>query len=458
MPSVSASYQPVTTGTPPEYVIGDDAHVVTVGGPPLATVFSRLLENAELVTDLDCDWHALINLGDFIPVPPPLIGSDDPRLSDPRQMLDGSVTDESVADNAGIQQHKLNLNGLIPSNYLLDPNGPVTTGAPIDPLEEVVVQIGQTTEAVTTGGVPDQAVTTGGTPDDPVDTVVVTYDVVTPGGITQRAAERVFVPPEQVLGDDGDIVITGYFYPPLHDYAAKGDLVQLNSQKGLANGYCPLDATGRMPAGFYTAIGPGGTINYLGLSLPAEFVVSPGFMNNGAGTFAALWQAAPAASWFGASVPGQPQFYTDPFPVVLIPDLDASKITSGVFSVNRLPIAEMGQGQGIVPDPGAAGDPTDYLARDMTYKTMGPEPNYEPAVPNPSITFAYWSGTQAAITVTDSLNGVSLFYRINFTGTFIPVPAGTFLVDSGVTVEAYAAKIGYQNSQIVTLSIPAHTP
>jgi hypothetical protein len=415
-----------------------------------------LLENAALVTDLDCAGHNLFRFGHFVPIPPPLVGIDDPRLSDQRLMLDGSVFDISVAVDAGIQQHKLNLNGNMPPNYLLDPNGPVTTGAPIDPLEEVVVKTGETTVNVTTGGVTDLPVTTGGIPDEAVTVLADVYEVVTVGGITQNAAERVFVPPEEVLGDDGNVVTTGYFYPPLHDYAARGDLVQHDAEKGLANGYCPLDGTGRMPSAFYTPVGPGGTINYLGLVLPDDFTVTPGAMTSGSGVFTVTWKNAPALSWFGAAGTTAPKFYATPFPDELIPNLDASKITSGVCDLDQLPVAGMGLGQGIVTDPGATGDPTDYLARDMTYKKMGPEPNYEPVTPNPSITFMYWSDSQAAIQITDLLEGASLFYRINFSGTFIPVPAGTFLVDSGVTVEAYGAKIGYNNSQIVTLSIPAH--
>ena len=386
----------------------------------------RQLENGKLVTDLECADFDLRNVGAFRPVPPPLIGTDDPRLSDPRPMLDGSVFNISVADDAGIQQSKLNLNGTIPPNYLLDPNGPVTTGAPDDPLELV---LGDDT------------------------------DVVTVGGISQQSDQRVIVPPDDVTGDDGQVVISGDNYPPLHDYAARGDLVQYKAQKGQLNGYCPLDINGQMPSAFYPLSG-GGSVNYVELSMEA-FVLSPRSVDHGSVNFVALWDEAPAQSWFGTTLDEHPQFHTSPIPVSLIPDLPASQIGSGVFVLSRLPFAQDGAASGapgigtspiapgILSDPGAKGDPTDYVARDMTYKKMAPPPTYEPMVPDPAI--VYSSGR---ISFTDSLADTSIFYRLDFTGLFAPAPAAPFLVDPGVTVEAYGAKIGYQNSNISQFQVP----
>jgi hypothetical protein len=77
-----------------------------------------LLENAELTTDLDCQFYDLLNVGALIPVPPPLVSTDDPRLSDARNPLPESVTDASVSDIAGIVQSKLDLNGSIPPDWL----------------------------------------------------------------------------------------------------------------------------------------------------------------------------------------------------------------------------------------------------------------------------------------------------------------------------------------------------
>jgi hypothetical protein len=77
-----------------------------------------LLENAQLTTILDCRFFNLLNVGGLIPVPPDLVVDSDPRLSDPRTPIDGSVTDISVADTAGIIQSKLDLNGTIPPGWL----------------------------------------------------------------------------------------------------------------------------------------------------------------------------------------------------------------------------------------------------------------------------------------------------------------------------------------------------
>jgi hypothetical protein len=76
-----------------------------------------IAENAQMVTDLDCQWHDLKNVLHFYPVPGNLVQITDKRLFDPRPMLPGSVIDESVADNAAILQSKLNLNGLMPTAW-----------------------------------------------------------------------------------------------------------------------------------------------------------------------------------------------------------------------------------------------------------------------------------------------------------------------------------------------------
>jgi hypothetical protein len=74
-------------------------------------------ENASLGTDLDCQFNYLRNVLHFYPVPSNLVQINDPRLSDPRNMLLGSVINESVSNHAAIVQSKLNLNGVIPQNW-----------------------------------------------------------------------------------------------------------------------------------------------------------------------------------------------------------------------------------------------------------------------------------------------------------------------------------------------------
>jgi hypothetical protein len=87
-------------------------------------------ENAVLSTDLDCQWNTLRRVLHFYPVPGNLVRITDPRLSDPRMMLDGSVIDESVSPHAAIVQSKLNLNGVIPPAWFTpspdidDPDAP----------------------------------------------------------------------------------------------------------------------------------------------------------------------------------------------------------------------------------------------------------------------------------------------------------------------------------------------
>lgn len=76
------------------------------------------LENGVLTTDLDCQFNNLLNIGALVPTPPGLVQDDDPRLSDARAPLDGSVTDIKVAAGAAIVQSKLNLNGAIPTAWL----------------------------------------------------------------------------------------------------------------------------------------------------------------------------------------------------------------------------------------------------------------------------------------------------------------------------------------------------
>jgi hypothetical protein len=77
-----------------------------------------IVEDAILGTDLDCKFNNLLNVQALDPVPANLATSDDPGLSDARPPIPGSVTDASVALDAGIVQSKLSLNGQIPTAWL----------------------------------------------------------------------------------------------------------------------------------------------------------------------------------------------------------------------------------------------------------------------------------------------------------------------------------------------------
>lgn len=333
-----------------------------------------LLENAELVTDLYCNFYNLLNVGELSPPPPGVVTDTDPRLTDARNPLPGSVTDISVAANAAIQQAKLDLNGLIPTLWL--------------------------------GHRPDQA--------------------------------------------------------------APGDLAEYIAFKGVPNGYAELDATGHLPAN-EAPVGAGvGTITTIGLSMPPEFVVtgSPVATN---GVIQLSWASIPSGAWFGTGgTPGDPPvffpvFSTSPIPAHLVPDLDASKIVSGVFNAQLLPIA-IGVGPsnapGAVPDPGATGNGLDYLGRDMLYHPVPSfGPGYQPVVPRPVLAIST-GPPPYTVSITSGLVGSSMFYAINSdTGGFVPVPnTGLAVIQSGQTLYCYAAMAGYTNSPMAFISAPYAPP
>lgn len=258
--------------------------------------------------------------------------------------------------------------------------------------------------------------------------------------------------------------------------AAPGLGPQYLTGRGAANGYAPLDGNGKIPAANIPVTGNPGTVVGLNMIFPPEIPIIPSSApDNPALTFTAYWAAEPAISWFGhttdiASPPTNiPRFLRVPFPDVLIPSLDTAKIGSGVIDRSQLPVA-VGVGAshapGAVPDPGSgvpsnggAGDATDYLARDMTYKPMTAPVSYQPTLPNPSITFMSWYGDQAYIRIYEFTSGSLIFYRLNSTGNFQEAANGVeLLLAQGTLVEAYAAKDGYNNSAIVGYVVPHILP
>ena len=319
------------------------------------------IDNGILTTDLDADGFSIINIGGITPAPPNLVANDDPRLSDARAPLDGSVTDVSVYSDALIDQSKLNLNGTIPQNWI------------------------------------------------------------------------------GVAGDQ----------------AAAASLAEYTANKGIPGGYAALDNTGRvsvlqLPPDFGT-----GTITSVGLTLPAELSASAPVTTTG--TITVAWSNIPDGSWFGnnSGASAVPSFHTSPIPASLVPDLPASKITTGVIDPARLPPA-VGVGAshapGAVPDPGNAGNPADYLARDMTYKplpTIGP--TYQPVVADPVITVTGVGASSTKVNVTCPTVLASLFYKLSVSAptTYTPAPS-SISIPTGETISVYAAKAGYTNSNIVT--------
>jgi hypothetical protein len=319
------------------------------------------IENGLLNSDLDAGFFDLLNVALVTPIPSNLAATDDPRLSDARPPLDGSVTDAKVAAAAGIVQSKLNLNGLIPAAWL---------------------------------------------------------------GNTSTTA-------------------------------ARGDLVEYLSNKGQPNGYAALDGSGKVPPAQLPSDVGVGTVTSVALTLPAQFSVT-GSPVTSSGTLAAAWASVPDGSWFGnpSGSTAAPTFQTTPLPVGLIPSLDASKIISGTLNPARLPAA-VGVGAshapGSVPDPGASGTATDYLARDMTYKALPSiGPSYQPTLANPILTSTPVAGG-ANVSVGADLAKPSVLYKID-AGTYATMPSYVF-VPTGSTISVYSAKAGYNNSSVVTLTI-----
>lgn len=353
-----------------------------------------IVEDAQLSTDLDCQWNTLQRIRNFHPVPGNLVHIDDPRLSDPRNMLDGSVINESVANNAAIVQSKLNLNGVMPPAWF-SPPGPPPAGADID------------------------------APAPPV-------------------------------------------------WAARGDLAELLQRKGAPNGYAAVDDNLRLLPENVTP-GPGlGTVSEVLMSFPEQF----GDLAPAAGAsvnYNLTWKNVPNNSWFGvfgdvgagigmgpgigADPTSTPAFHVEQFPVDFIPDLDASKFTSGTFPPDTLPVA-IGFGPdhapGMVPDPGdlGDGDADEYLGRDMEYHHFDEHHFYQPKMIEPSITLISLVGDRAEIVIRTEIAGALLFYRWG-RPTFRECPTEFHITTTrGTTVEAYTAKEGYNNSSITSYTVP----
>ena len=334
-----------------------------------------LLQHAVLNTDLDVGNRILKNVANFNPVPTNLCVSTDPRLSDARVPLPGSVTNASVAAGADISQSKLNLNGNIPATWL---------------------------------------------------------------GTTSTTA-------------------------------AQGNLAEYLSNKGQPNGYASLDCAGKIPSAQVPAAVGTGTITSAGLTMPAQFTVS-GSPVTTAGTLGVAWASVADLSWFGnkSGAPAAPQFYTTALPAALIPGLDTSKVTTGLFAAARLQVgAGLGGGHaaGAVPDPGdgtGGALASDYLARDMTWKALpGSALAYQPTVLNPTLTpssnptgprnVVFNDPGGAAVTP-----GANTFYSTTSAVTgFSEIPdVGYISLAGGATVWSYSSKTGYNNSSVVSYTNP----
>lgn len=240
--------------------------------------------------------------------------------------------------------------------------------------------------------------------------------------------------------------------------AAQGDLVEYLANKDQPGGYAGLDGAGKIGAANLPPDIGVGTITSVDLTMPTEFAVTGNPVTT-SGTLAVDWDVAAAESWLGneTGAPAAPHMVTDPFPESLMPDFNAAKIVSGTVAIARLPVAVGvggGHAAGIVPDPGAAGDVTDYLARDMTYQplpTIGPA--YQPAVPDPVLTAGFASVDGHTVIISSTLSGATYLYKTTTTvPTYVEVSGSTVFVPNTEEVSVYGAKSGYTNSSEVTLT------
>lgn len=338
---------------------------------------NRLLENPILTGSLDGGGFIMRNVASLEPVPSPFLDVDDPMFSDPRAVLDGSVTNDSISPTAQIDQSKLNLNGSMPASWL--GNGP--------------------------------------------------------------------------------------------DQAAKGNLTETISNRGLFYGHAELDKNGVVPSGEMPHGPAAGSVNSVFLGMPTRtFNVAGPNPITSAGTWSVSWVPASARSFFGVDGPispggpVRPRFVTAPMDVSLIPDLDASKFSGTAFPVALMPPAKFGtvHNRGIIPDPTQHGTPTSYLARNMTWRNFPTGLPNQPSADSPQITVKFEPNDDGSysVVVFSTLAGSVLFTRVNdapFTEA-VQDPNATNIVKEltvqyGDHVSAYVAKQGYNDSEIAEYDV-----
>jgi len=239
-------------------------------------------------------------------------------------------------------------------------------------------------------------------------------------------------------------------------------LVQPTSEKDQINGYVSLGVDGKLPTGSTPTSGTG-TLHQIDIAFPASEVTTITDDDTDVQVITGFWSAQDAETFFGnfSGASALPTFEYRVFPVDLIPGFDASRITSGTFTTDQLPMAQgvgVDHSAGLLPDPSnndvdSTAQPTDYLGRDILYHAMQTMVNYQPQIPAPSLSIQTYFQDKAYVNITTSLPGATLFYKTT-ADTFIEVTKLPILVSVGASISAYAASAGYNNSDITVYTVP----
>jgi len=89
----------------------------------------------------------------------------------------------------------------------------------------------------------------------------------------------------------------------------------------------------------------------------------------------------------------------------------------------------------------------------MTYKTMVTPISYQPTLPDPAITLQSYYRSNAYIIITQNVHDTTTFYALD-SDPFQEVIGLPLLVPQGTTVRSYSAKVGSNDSNIVSYLVP----
>jgi hypothetical protein len=255
--------------------------------------------------------------------------------------------------------------------------------------------------------------------------------------------------------------------------AAEGSLAEYVANKNQPNGYAGLDSTGKLPSSRLPDSVGLATVTSVGLDMPPEFTIAGPNPITGSGIWTVNWVDVGGAVWFGSMAGETPAFQTAALPPILIPNLNTSRVTSGVFNTARLPVM-IGVGPtsapGMVPDPGpltGGAAVTDYLSREGDWK---PAPvvavGYQPGLPPPTLTVTdtppggprtVAPGYDPTLPANDAFQDATFFYAFTLTGVTVAPTSGFAefppleYVEVAATdkIWVYAAHPGFNNSTIV---------